>query len=85
MGVKAASESALVVAFHNLVFDVGLVFVVQVVEDHGGEQTCDTGADDTNSKGIGTFLSLRKTVDDRGEFIAVLWSRLPGSEQGPTC
>ena len=58
MGVKAASESFLVVAFHNLVFDIGLIFFVQVVEDHGGEQACDTGADDANLKGIGTLFSL---------------------------
>ena len=88
MGVKAASESALAVAFHDLVFDIGLIFLVQVVEDHGGEQACDTGADDANFKRIGTLLSLGwscKFVDDRGKFIAVLWCWLREGEQGPTC
>ena len=87
MGVKAASESALVVAFHDLVFDVGLIFLVQVVEDHGGEQACDTGADNANFKGIGTLLSLGRSSefgDDRGKFIARLWCWLREREQGPT-
>ena len=88
MGVQAASESALVVAFHDLVLDVGFIFVVQVVEDHGGEQTCDTGADDADFKGIGTSHIPRwtqKTVDDRDKFIAILWCWLRERERGPTC
>ena len=88
MGVKAASESTLTVTFDNLVFDFGLIFLVQVVEDHGGEQACDTGADDANSKGFGTSHPpgwKRKTVDDRGKFITILWCWLREREQGPTC
>lgn len=85
MGVKAASESLLTVTFDNLVFDVGLVFLVQVVEDHGGEQACDTGADDANFKMFGTFVSSWKSFDDRGKLIAVLRCWLCEREQGPTC
>ena len=88
MGVKTAPESVLVVAFHDLVIDVGTINLVQVVEDHGGEQTCNTGSDDANFEGFLMLLSLRwssKAVDDSGNFIAILWCWLRKGEQGPTC
>ena len=96
MGVKAASESALAVAFHDLVFDVGLKSLVQVVEDHSGEKACDTGADDANFE-VGTFLLLGwswRAVDDRGlddrglddrsKLIATLWCWLRERKQDLT-
>ena len=91
MGVKAASESALAVAFHDLVFDVSLKSFVQVVEDHSGEKACDTGADDANFE-VGTFLLLGwswsavddRGLDDRGKLIATLWCWLRERKQDLT-
>ena len=62
--VESSTQPVFLVGFENLVIDIEMVFLLQVVEDHGREKSRDACTNDPNMEWLIPLLTFEPGVFD---------------------